>query len=79
MEREKFVVMLAAGSGSRMGAELPKQFLEIDGKAILHRTIEVFLQAVPGIKVIIVLPADHVGYWKEYCLSRTFICPQVLV
>ena len=79
MEREKYVVMMAAGSGSRMGAELPKQFLEIDGKAILHRTIEVFLQAVPGIKVITVLPADHVGYWKEYCLSRNFICPQVLV
>ena len=79
MEREKYVVMMAAGSGSRMGAELPKQFLEIDGKAILHRTIEVFLQAVPGIRVITVLPESHVGYWKEYCLSRNFICPQVLV
>ena len=70
---------MAAGSGSRMGAELPKQFLELDGKAILHKTIEVFLQAVPGIKVITVLPADHVGYWKEYCLGRNFVYPQVLV
>ena len=70
---------MAAGSGSRMGAELPKQFLEIDGKAILHRTIEVFLQAVPGIRIITVLPEGHVGYWKDYCLSRNFICPQVLV
>ena len=70
---------MAAGSGSRMGAELPKQFLELDGKAILHKTIEVFLQAVPGIKVITVLPADHVDYWKEYCLGRNFVYPQVLV
>ena len=70
---------MAAGSGSRMGAELPKQFLELDGKAILHKTIEVFLQALPGIKVITVLPEDHISYWKEYCLCRNFVYPQVLV
>ena len=70
---------MAAGSGSRMGAELPKQFLELDGKAILHKTIEVFVQALPGIKVITVLPEDHISYWKEYCLGRNFVYPQVLV
>ena len=70
---------MAAGSGSRMGAELPKQFLELDGKPILQRTIEVFLEAVPGIKVVTVLPDDYVDYWKDLCLDRNFICPQVLV
>ena len=79
MEREKYVVIMAAGSGSRMGAELPKQFLQLDGKAILHKTIEVFVEAVPGVKVITVLPEDHISYWKEYCLNRNFIYPQVLV
>ena len=70
---------MAAGSGSRMGVELPKQFLELDGKAILHKAIEVFVQALPGIKVITVLPEDHISYWKEYCLGRNFVYPQVLV
>ena len=70
---------MAAGSGSRMGAELPKQFLELDGKPILQRTIEVFLEAVPGIRVVTVLPDDYVDYWKTICLDRNFICPQVLV
>ena len=70
---------MAAGSGSRMGAELPKQFLEIDGKAILQKTIEVFRDALPGIKVITVLPEAYIDYWKDYCLKRNFICPQVLV
>lgn len=79
MERDKYVIMMAAGSGSRMGAELPKQFLELNGKAVLHNTMEVFLEAVPGIKVITVLPEDYVDYWKNYCLRRSFICPQVLV
>ena len=70
---------MAAGSGSRMGAELPKQFLEIDGKAILQKTIEVFRDALPGIKVITVLPEAFIDYWKDYCIRRNFICPQVLV
>ena len=70
---------MAAGSGTRMGAELPKQFLELDGKPILQRTIEVFLDACPGISVVTVLPDDFIGYWKAYCLKNNFICPQILV
>lgn len=79
MERKKYVIIMAAGSGTRMGAGMPKQFLELDGKAILHRTIEVFLEACPGISVVTVLPQDHIGYWREYCLNHNFICPQILV
>lgn len=79
MERDKYVIMMAAGSGSRMGSELPKQFLELNGKAVLQNTIEVFLSAVPGIRVIVVLPEDYIEYWKNYCLKRNFSCPQVLV
>ena len=45
MPRRKYVIIMAAGSGTRMGAEVPKQFLELDGKAILQRTIEIFLNA----------------------------------
>lgn len=79
MSRRKYVIIMAAGSGTRMGAQLPKQFLELDGKAILQRTIEVFLNACPGIGVVTVLPESHIEYWRNYCLERNFICPQVLV
>ena len=54
MERKRYVIIMAAGSGTRMGAGRPKQFLELDGKAILQKTIEVFLEACPGISVITV-------------------------
>lgn len=70
---------MAAGSGTRMGAGMPKQFLDMDGKAVLQRTIEVFLEACPGISVVTVLPEDFIDYWKEYCLKHNFICPQILV
>ena len=61
MDRKKYVIIMAAGSGTRMGADRPKQFLELDGKAVLQRTIEVFLEACPGISVVTVLPEDFIG------------------
>ena len=70
---------MAAGSGTRMGAQMPKQFLTLGGKAILQRTIEVFLEACPDISVITVLPEQFIGYWKDYCYENQFTCPQVLV
>lgn len=79
MERKKYVIIMAAGSGTRMGAGRPKQFLELEGKAILQKTMEVFLNACPGISVITVLPQDFIGYWREYCLEHNFVCPQILV
>ena len=79
MERKKYVIIMVAGSGTRMGAGRPKQFLELEGKAILQKTMEVFLNACPGISVITVLPQDFIGYWREYCLENNFVCPQILV
>lgn len=81
MERKRYLVVVAAGHGTRMGASLPKQFISLSGKAILHRTILKFTDAVPGIRVITVLPPDgeYVSWWKNYCRERNFICPQEIV
>lgn len=79
MSRKRYVVIMAAGSGTRMGADMPKQFIELCGKAVLQRTIEVFRGACPDIKVVTVLPEAHMDYWKSYCLKHSFTCPQILV
>ena len=78
-DRKRYVVIMAAGSGTRMGADMPKQFLELGGKMILRRTIEVFMEACPGISVITVLPQQYISYWRDYCYRENFICPQILV
>ena len=62
-----------------MGASVPKQFLELDGKAILHRTVGKFTDAIPGIKVITVLPGQYIQSWKDYCSLRSFFCRQRIV
>lgn len=75
----KIFIVMAAGSGTRMGSSTPKQFLDLGGKPVLRRTIETFVSAVPDIKVITVLPKEHLSFWKEYCLANDFNCPQLLV
>lgn len=77
--RKRYVIVMAAGSGTRMGADMPKQFMELNGKAVLQMTIEAFLKASPDINVVTVLPEGHMDYWRDYCLKRNFICPQILV
>lgn len=79
MGRRRYVIIMAAGSGTRMGGPLPKQFLELGGKAVLQHTIETFLEACPGISVVTVLNADYIEYWRNYCLRRNFTCPQITV
>jgi 2-C-methyl-D-erythritol 4-phosphate cytidylyltransferase len=59
------VVIVAGGGGSRMQAEIPKQFLPLAGKPMLIRTLERFSAALPLAKIIIVLPEAHILRWKE--------------
>lgn len=79
MKREQYLIVTAGGSGTRMGTATPKQFLLLAGIPILRRTIEVFAEACPGIKVLTVLPADHLLAWRRYCQGSNFLVPQRLV
>ena len=79
MSRKKYLVVTAGGSGTRMGSDLPKQFLPLDGRAVLQRTVERFLEACPDIRVITVLPEAHIAWWRHYCQEKGFNCPQRLV
>lgn len=60
------VVVVAGGSGSRMGNNLPKQFMLLDGLPILAHTINNFAEALPDAEIVVVLPADYIGFWQDY-------------
>ncbi|WP_245882153.1 2-C-methyl-D-erythritol 4-phosphate cytidylyltransferase [Taibaiella chishuiensis] len=55
-------VIVAGGKGLRMGTALPKQFLPLLGKPVLHYAIKAFRDTFPGIRIILVLPADQLSY-----------------
>lgn len=70
---KRYVVIVAGGQGVRMGADRPKQFLEIGGKPILRHTIERFLAFDPSFEVIVVLPSAQKEWWREYCRQSGFL------
>ena len=57
---KKTAIIVAGGTGQRMGATVPKQFLSIEGKAILLHTLGQFVAAFADIDFVIVLPADYI-------------------
>ena len=57
---KKYTVIVAGGSGLRMGTQVPKQFLELRGKPLLWYTISAFLEAFADMEVILVVPEAHV-------------------
>lgn len=61
------VIIVAGGSGSRMGADVPKQFLPLCGVPILALTLKRFIEALPKSKIIVVLPETETTRWEEIC------------
>ena len=69
---KKFIIIVAGGSGSRMGSEIPKQFLELAGKPVLMHTLQVFSDFDPDSQLILVLPSAQQEFWKELCQKHSF-------
>jgi 2-C-methyl-D-erythritol 4-phosphate cytidylyltransferase len=63
----KTVVLVAGGSGMRMGSVLPKQFILLQGKPIFIHAIEAFVKAYDDINIILVLPDIYIEHAKQ-CL-----------
>lgn len=74
-------IIVAGGSGTRFGAKLPKQFMELDGKPILMRTIKAFEQAMDdyNLELLVTLPADQIDLWRQLCLEHSFEIPHRVV
>ncbi len=58
------VVIVAGGSGSRMGTSLPKQYLDLCGEPIIVRTIKKFLEFDPEVELVLVIPSSDESRWK---------------
>ena len=63
--KQRYAIIVAGGSGKRMGNELPKQFIEIAGKPILMHTMERFVEAGTDIQIVLILPDNQHSYWKK--------------
>lgn len=71
-EKQYSVIIVAGGKGLRAGGEVPKQFSLISGKPLLMYTIESFYKFDYRMKIVVVLPKDYVGFWKQLCSEHEF-------
>ena len=62
---KKYAVIVAGGTGTRMGTSLPKQFLLVNDKPVLYYTIRAFFDAYADIRIILVLPGDYIEMGRE--------------
>jgi len=74
-----YAVIVAGGSGKRMGADTPKQFLELAGRTMLMHTIEKFRKFSKSIEIVTVLPENQLRYWNELQKRYSFDVPHTLV
>lgn len=63
----KYVLIVAGGKGLRMGGDLPKQFIPLEGKPVLMHTLEAFHRWDASAELVLVLPEDHQSYWNMLC------------
>ena len=75
---KKQLIIVAGGKGLRMGGEVPKQFLPVNGKPVLMLTIETFHRFDPEMKIILVLPKEQQPYWNDLCTEYQFRIPYLL-
>lgn len=66
---KKYAVIVAGGSGSRMGGGIPKQFRTLCGRPMLWWSMKAFHEEDPETKLILVLPADFLALWNDFYTS----------
>ena len=64
-------VILAGGKGTRMGLEIPKQYYEVNGKAVISYCLHTFLthEEIDAVQIV----ADEM--WHEYIMQQLFGLP----
>lgn len=75
----KYVIIVAGGSGTRMGSSVPKQFLLVNGLPVLMHTMRAFHNSDVNTGIILVLHVDFHAYWNELCTKHNFTIPHLLV
>ncbi|MDE6137694.1 MAG: 2-C-methyl-D-erythritol 4-phosphate cytidylyltransferase [Muribaculaceae bacterium] len=73
------VIIVAAGSGSRFGGNLPKQFCLLAGRPVLMHTIDRMREALPVADIVLVVSHSMKDYWLQLCAAHDFVSPRIVV
>jgi len=73
------IIIVAAGSGSRFGGPLPKQFCDLAGRPVLMHTIDAFRSVLPDAAITLVLSESGCNLWQDLCIQHSFDSPTVII
>lgn len=70
-------IVVAGGSGSRFGSQLPKQYCELEGVPVVMRAIDSLRRATPGAEIVLVISVDMEPLWRRLCERHGFVSPLI--
>lgn len=73
------VIITAGGIGKRMQSNIPKQFIDVKGLPILMHTINCFYSFDPECQIIVTLPEDWKGFWKELIKKHDYTVSHIVI
>lgn len=79
MAVKKYAIIVAGGAGTRMNADIPKQFLLLKDTPVLMHTIEQFYRYSASLHLLVVLPSNQVAFWKKLCTKHNFTLPHKVI
>lgn len=71
-------IIVAAGTGSRFGGPMPKQFMDLCGMPVVMRAIISLREAVPSLTDTIVLSSNEIERWEKLCVRYGFESPEIV-
>ena len=77
--QQKYALIVAGGTGSRMGTDIPKQYQALAGKPILMHTLAQFTKSASNPQLIVVIHKDMRDYWLSLCEKHNFTIPHAVV
>lgn len=77
-DRQIHVIIVAAGSGTRFGSPLPKQFCPLQGRPVVMRAVDSLRRALPGASMSLVLAPGETDRFRYLCNLHRFDAPQIV-
>jgi 2-C-methyl-D-erythritol 4-phosphate cytidylyltransferase len=72
LDHIEHALIVAGGKGTRIKSAVPKQFLLLNGLPVLVHTLQAFCRYSPDINIILVLPQEDFGTWKNLAAKHGF-------
>lgn len=76
---KNYAIIVAGGSGKRIGGKTPKQFLLLDGLPVLMHTINAFASSNSKPSILLVLNERVIAAWEVLCEKHTFKIPHKII